>query len=216
MTDFQPIQLIPPAADAAADFTADFAADAEQAARADLYGLLATLLYRAPDAVLLHHIAANRAHGDDAATALGEAWNRLCDAASATTVAEAAGEYQAMFGGAPTPAVSPQGARYARACPLPALRDELARHGLVRREGVGESEDHIGTLCEVMRVLVAGGQAGAGGLAAQQHFFASYLRPWVGDFADAVAAHPQARFYARVVRLLSAFMAVESIALEPA
>ena len=37
MTDFQPIQLIPPVAHAAPN--------AEDTARADLYGLLATLLF---------------------------------------------------------------------------------------------------------------------------------------------------------------------------
>ncbi|WP_420993430.1 TorD/DmsD family molecular chaperone [Cupriavidus sp. 30B13] len=211
MTDFQPIRLIPPAADAAIDA----AARAEDAARADLYGLLATLFYRAPDAVLLHHIAANRAHGDDAGTALGDAWNGLCDAASGTAAADAAGEYQALFGrdGAAAAPVPLQGGGYARGCALPALRGDLARYGLVRRAGVGESEDHLGTLCEVMRVLMAGEQAGAGGPAEQRRFFARHLLPWADDFGGTLAAHPRACFYARVARLFAAFVAVEASAL---
>ena len=79
MTDFQPIQLTAPTP----------TEQAEDTARADLYGLFATLFYRAPDAAMLHHIAANRAAGDDEATPLGHAWNALCDAASTTTVEEA-------------------------------------------------------------------------------------------------------------------------------
>ena len=119
MTDFQPIQLIPPVAHAAPD--------AEDTARADLYGLLATLLYRAPDAALLHHIAANRAHGEDAATPLGHAWNDLCDAASVTTAEQASDEYQQLFVGVGKPEVLLYGSYYQTGFlnerPLVALRD---------------------------------------------------------------------------------------------
>ncbi|MGO4153330.1 TorD/DmsD family molecular chaperone [Cupriavidus sp. YAF13] len=210
MTDFQPIQLIPPVAHAAPD--------AEDTARADLYGLLATLLYRAPDAALLHHIAANRAHGEDAATPLGDAWNDLCDAASVTTAEEAGDEYQELFVGVGKPEVLLYGSYYQTGFlnerPLVALRDDLARYGLVRQDNVSETEDHIATLCEVMRFLVAGEDAGVANLAEQQHFFSRHLQSWVETLCDSAAAHPHARFYASVAALLKAFMAVEAIALE--
>ncbi|MBB1635781.1 MULTISPECIES: TorD/DmsD family molecular chaperone [Cupriavidus] len=210
MTDFQPIQLIPPVAHAAPN--------AEDTARADLYGLLATLLYRAPDAALLHHIAANRAHGEDAATPLGDAWNDLCDAASVTTAEQASDEYQQLFVGVGKPEVLLYGSYYQTGFlnerPLVALRDDLARYGLVRQDNVSETEDHIATLCEVMRFLVAGEDAGVANLAEQQHFFSRHLQSWVETLCDSAAAHPQARLYARVAALLKAFMAVEAIALE--
>ncbi|EHP40460.1 formate dehydrogenase-specific chaperone [Cupriavidus basilensis OR16] len=210
MTDFQPIQLIPPASKATAD--------AEDTARADLYGLLATLLYRAPDAALLHHIAANRAHGEDAMTPLGEAWNGLCDAASVTTAAQAADEYQQLFIGVGKPEVFLYGSYYQTGFlnerPVVALRDDLARYGLVRQDNVTETEDHIATLCEVMRFLVAGEDAGIANLAEQQQFFSRHLQSWVETMCDAAAAHPQARLYVHVAGLLKAFMAVEAIALD--
>ncbi|MCY0856258.1 TorD/DmsD family molecular chaperone [Cupriavidus sp. D39] len=210
MTDFQPIQLIPRVTEATAN--------AEDTARADLYGLLATLLYRAPDAALLHHIAANRAIGEDAATTLGEAWNGLCDAASIATAAETADEYQQLFIGVGKPEVLLYGSYYQTGFlnerPVVALRDDLARYGLVRQDNVSETEDHIATLCEVMRFLVAGEDAGIANLAEQQHFFSRHLQPWVDTLCDAMAAHPQARFYVQVAVLLKAFMAVEAIALD--
>jgi TorA maturation chaperone TorD len=98
--------------------------------------------------------------------------------------------------------------------PVVALRDDLARYGLVRQDNVSETEDHIATLCEVMRFLVAGEDAGIANLAEQQYFFSRHLQPWVETLCDAMAAHPQARFYVHVAVLLKAFMAVEAIALD--
>ncbi|MGT2491480.1 molecular chaperone TorD family protein [Cupriavidus basilensis] len=68
---------------------------------------------RAPDAALLHHIAANRAHGEDATDARwAKPWNGLCDAASATTAAQAADEYQQLFIGVGKPEVFLYGSYY--------------------------------------------------------------------------------------------------------
>lgn len=208
MTDFQPIQLT----------AAPPADDAEDTARADLYGLLATLFYRAPDAALLHHIASNRARGEDADTVLGAAWNALCDAASVTTEAEAADEYQQLFIGVGKPEVFLYGSYYLAGFlnerPLVALRDDLARYGLVRHDHVTETEDHVATLCEVMRFLVAGDDLSVSNLGEQQRFFARHLQPWVDKLADALDAHPQARFYRSAASLLRAFAQVEAVGLE--
>ncbi|PZX29349.1 chaperone; signal peptide and TAT signal protection of TorA precursor [Cupriavidus phytorum] len=210
MTDFQPIQLTaaPPA-----DPT-----DSEDTARADLYGLLATLFYRAPDAALLHHIAANRAVGEDAQTVLGKAWNALCDAACETTAAEAEEEYRQLFVGVGRQDVFLYGSFYMTGFlnerPLVALREDLARYGLERHEGVSETEDHIATLCEVMRFLVAGDDLSVSNLGEQQRFYAKHLQPWIEPLCEAVAAHPQARFYRSVAGLLGTFAGVEAVALE--
>ncbi|KWR90118.1 TorD/DmsD family molecular chaperone [Cupriavidus sp. IDO] len=208
MTEFQPIQLT---AAAPAD-------DAEDTARADLYGLLATLFYQAPDAALLHHIAANRAVGEDAATVLGEAWNALCDAASVTTEAEAAEEFRVLFVGVGRQEIFLYGSYYLSGFlnerPLVALRDDLARYGLERHDDVSETEDHIATLCEVMRFLVAGDDLAVSNLGEQQRFFAKHLQPWVEKLCDALAEHPQARFYRSAAGLLKAFAGVEAVALE--
>ncbi|KAF7963811.1 hypothetical protein AWV80_05645 [Cupriavidus sp. UYMU48A] len=208
MTDFQPIQLT-------AAVPAD---DAEDVARADLYGLLATLFYRAPDAALLHHIAANRAQDEDADTVLGRAWNALCDAASTTTEAEAQEEYRELFLGVGRQEIFLYGSYYLTGFlnerPLVALRDDLARYGLARHVDVSETEDHVATLCEVMRFLVAGDDLAVSNLGEQQRFYAQHLQPWVGKLCDALAGHPQARFYRSVAGLLQAFAEVEAVALE--
>ncbi|ODV41297.1 hypothetical protein AWV79_37705 [Cupriavidus sp. UYMMa02A] len=208
MTDFQPIQLT-------AAVPAD---DAEDVARADLYGLLATLFYRAPDAALLHHIAANRAQDEDADTVLGRAWNALCDAASTTTEAEAQEEYRELFLGVGRQEIFLYGSYYLTGFlnerPLVALRDDLARYGLARHVDVSETEDHVATLCEVMRFLVAGDDLAVSNLGEQQRFYARHLQPWVGKLCDALAGHPQARFYRSVAGLLQAFAEVEAVALE--
>jgi TorA maturation chaperone TorD len=208
MTDFQPIQL-----------TAAAPADqAEDTARADLYGLFATLFYRAPDAAMLHHIAANRATGEDQATPLGHAWNALCDAASTITVAEADEEYQGLFLGVGKPEVFLYGSYYQTGFlnerPLVALRDDLARYGLERHDNVSETEDHIATLCEVMRFLVAGEDLSVSNLGEQQRFFSRHLQPWAETLCDTIARHPRARFYASAAELLKSFVAVEAVALE--
>jgi TorA maturation chaperone TorD len=208
MTEFQPIQLT---AAAPRD-------DAEDTARADLYGLLATVFYQAPDAALLHHIAANRAVGEDAATVLGQAWNALCDAASVTSAAQIREEYQQLFIGVGKQEVFLYGSYYMAGFlnerPLVALRDDLARYGLRRHDGVSETEDHISSLCEVMRYLVASEDLGVSNLGEQQRFFARHLQPWVGRLCDDLAAHPQAQFYAAAGGLLKAFAGVEAVALE--
>lgn len=209
MSETRPIRLTAPAAPAD---------QAEDTARADLYGLLATLFYRAPDAALLHHIAANSAHADDAASPLGQAWNALGEAAAGTTEAEAADEYQQLFVGIGKPDVFLYGSYYQTGFlherPLVAVRDDLARYGLERHEGVSEPEDHIATLCEVMRFLIAGDDVAVSNLGEQQRFFARHLQPWVESLCDTVVAHPGARFYARAAQLLKSFAAVEAVAME--
>lgn len=208
MTDFQPIQLT----------AATPADDAEDIARADLYGLLATLFYRAPDAALLHHIAANRAPDADSGTVLGRAWNALCDAASTTTGTEAAEEYRELFLGVGRQEVFLYGSYYLTGFlnerPLVVLRDDLARYGLVRHDDVSETEDHVATLCEVMRFLVAGDDIAVSNLGEQQRFYARHLQPWIGKLCDALSGHPKARFYRSVAGLMQAFADVEAVALE--
>lgn len=210
MTDSQPITLTPHAS--------VHTDQPEDTARADLYGLLASLFYRAPDAALLHHIAANRAQGDDARSPLGQAWNALCDAAAATTAAEAEDEYQQLFVGVGKPDVFVYGSYYQAGFlnerPLVSLREDLARYGLERHEDVSETEDHIATLCEVMRFLIAGDDVGISNLGEQQRFFSRHLQPWVDALCDAVQAHPGARFYAAAAQLLRAFASVEAVAME--
>ena len=94
--------------------------------------------------------------------------------------------------------------------PLVALRHDLRALGLERTEGVLETEDHIASLCEVMRYLIAGDDAGVSNLAAQQRFFDAHLRGWVERLFDAIVAHPRADFYRAVAGFGRDFFAVEA------
>lgn len=221
MTDAQPLQFQPAATPADS---------AEDLARADLYGLLATLFFRAADADLLQRIAAAPLDptGDDdtapadaeaaASSALTQAWRRLVARAGKTTAAQADDEYTELFIGVGKPEVFLYGSYYQAGFmnekPLVVLRDDLRRYGLERAEGVTETEDHLATLCEVMRYLIAGDDLTVTQIEEQRAFFQRHLAPWVDTACDAVLQHPRATFYADVAGLAKAFFDVERLALE--
>ncbi|WP_343548745.1 molecular chaperone [Ralstonia sp.] len=221
MTDAQPLQFQPAATPANS---------AEDLARADLYGLLATLFFHAADADLLQRIAAAPLDpiGDDdtapadeeaaASSALTQAWRRLVARAGKTTAAQADDEYTELFIGVGKPEVFLYGSYYQAGFmnekPLVVLRDDLRRFGLERAEGVTETEDHLATLCEVMRYLIAGDDVDLVRIEEQRAFFQRHLAPWVDTACDAVLQHPRAAFYADVAGLAKAFFDVERLALE--
>lgn len=213
MTDAQPLQF---------QLAATPTDSAEDLARADLYGLLATLFFRAPDADLLQRIAAapldpvddgsaDPADAEAAAgSALSHAWRRLVTRAGKTSAAQADDEYTDLFIGVGKPEVFLYGSYYQAGFlnekPLVVLRDDLRRYGLERAEGITETEDHIATLCEVMRYLIAGDDAELGRIEEQRAFFQRHLAPWVDSACDAVLQHPRAGFYADVAGLAKAFL----------
>lgn len=221
MTDAQPLQFQPAATPADS---------AEDLARADLYGLLATLFFRAADADLLQRIAAAPLDpsGDDAiapadaeaaaSSALTQAWRKLVARAGKTTAERADDEYTELFIGVGKPEVFLYGSYYQAGFmnekPLVVLRDDLRRYGLERAEGITETEDHLATLCEVMRYLIAGDDVAVARVEEQRAFFQRHLAPWVDTACDAVLQHPRAAFYADVAGLAKAFFDVERLALE--
>jgi len=94
--------------------------------------------------------------------------------------------------------------------PLVAVRSDLTRLGLGRRDKVTMYEDHLSALCETMRLLVAGtGDREPATVATQRQFFDRHLAPWVFDCCDAICKCPLANYYQRVAEFTSLFMAVE-------
>jgi TorA maturation chaperone TorD len=189
---------------------------AEDQARADLYALLARLLLAAPDEGLLAALGAAdpicAAHG---AHALEDAWLKLTLAAAVTDPDAVAEEFDALFVSIGTPKLNPYGSLYLSGYmndkPLADLRESLARHGLARARGVAEFEDHLGALCETMRVLIVG----TGGMprlpvAEQKHFFDLHLAPWYARCLADIAAAPEANFYRVVASFALAFLAIEA------
>ena len=186
----------------------------EETARAELYGLLAQLLYAAPSADLLSALRVAVTEAPAAGGYLQEPWQQLVGAARALSDAAIAQEFDRLFGGVGKPEVYLYASHYLSGFlnekPLARLRGDLAGLGLGRDEAMPETEDHIAYLCEVMRYLIAGDDAAVCHLTAQRDFFAAHLQPWLGALCDALVAHPQANFYAAAASFLRAFAAVEA------
>jgi len=176
-------------------------------ARSRLYGLLANLLVRAPSAELLNSIAELR--GD--ATPLGMAQIALADAASRSSVEKVEREYFELFIGIGRGELLPYGSYYLTGFlherPLARLREDLARIGIDRAEGVAEPEDHAGILCEMMSGLAGGAIAAAAD--SDKVIFEKHMASWIGRmFADLERAKA-ADFYRHVGALGRVFMEIE-------
>ena len=190
----------------------------EEIARAELYGLLARLWYAAPDAQLLEAFSVAATQAPVEGALLEEPWRQLVGAARERSEDELRAEYDALFGGLGKPEVYLFGSHYMSGFlndkPLAKLRGDLARLGLARDETIGETEDHVACLFEVMRYLIAGEDVSVANLTQQQAFFSSHIQPWLGDMCEAVAVHPRAGFYAVLARFTQGFAQVEAQAFD--
>ena len=131
---------------------------------ANFYGLLARLFYAPPDARAAPQLAAGR---PDGARGRGNAEGRARRGLARDAARAAAAPIpEALATSTPAVRRHRQGAGHTLSCritccvtanetPLVELRAQLARLGLARREGVPESEDHIATLCDTMRFVIA-------------------------------------------------------------
>jgi TorA maturation chaperone TorD len=193
----------------------DAAPAAEDQARADFYALIAHLLLRPPAAGLLADLAAaGELAAGRADHPLAVAWTRLAGAARATGEQAVREEHAALFISIGNPLINPYASFYLSGFmmekPLAALRRDLAALSLSRVAGVGEPEDHLGALCEVMRLLIAG----APGLAPrtldeQRSFFLHHLAPWYRRCLDDVRAAAGANFYRELADFIQVFFDVE-------
>jgi TorA maturation chaperone TorD len=190
----------------------------EDQARGDFYALAASLMLAPPDAALLGALAASEPVRAEGEFALEDAWLKLTQAAGVVDAGAVADEFSALFISTGNPALNPFGSFYLTGhlndVPLVQLRQDLARLGLGRAAGRGESEDHLGALCETMRVLVAG-MPGVGGMsrrpvAQQKAFFETHIRPWYAACLADIAAFPAANFYRVVAGVLDAFLSIEA------
>ena len=192
--------------------------DAEELARAEVYGLLAALFYAPPTAAMHAQFQVAVTEAPAAGGFLERAWGELVAAARHLPRDEIAREYDRLFQGVGKPEIflyaSFHIAGRLNEKPLVALRHTLRELGIAKSEDVSETEDHIASLCEVMRYLIAGDDAAAANLATQRRFFDAHLRPWVGALLDAIEAHPGADFYAALARFARDFFAVEQQAFE--
>ena len=192
----------------------------EDAARADLYALLAHLFHAAPDADLLAVLAnADDISAEAPHSVVGEAWRKLQSAASAADPEALAQEFQDLFVGVGSGEVMAYGSWHLTGFlmeePLARLRDDLAQLGLSRLQSAAEPEDHIAALAEVMRLLVRGGDGiAAAAFEVQKAFFTRHLRPWYARFAEQLAKAPSANFYRAAGELTKTFLDTEAALFE--
>jgi TorA maturation chaperone TorD len=186
---------------------------AEEAARANIYGLIARLFYAAPDGNLISELlSAPPIEGEGEMAA---AWREMAEACRVAFPAQLESEHTELFvgtGKAPvTPYLSHYVRRHANDNPLVQLRGQLSEWGIARREGVPEYEDHISGVCETMRFLIAVQHRAP---EEQQSFFERFVYPGAAAFCDAVSASNQARFYKAVATFARAFLEIEKNAFE--
>jgi TorA maturation chaperone TorD len=182
----------------------------EEAARANLYALLARLFYAPPDAELLKAIASETMEGE-----LGAAWNELAQAAKEADPEAVREEYETAFigtGKAPvTLYTTAYAIKYSNEVPLALLRGELAALGLARRAEVSEPEDHFAALCDTMRHLVAQQKRS---LEEQRRFFNRWIAPAIEPLCSAIDRSDKTSFYKPVARFVKTFLTLEQAAFE--
>jgi TorA maturation chaperone TorD len=185
--------------------------DDEDQARADVYGLIGCLLLGPPDADLLAALAhADALPADAQASLFDRAWENLRIAAAVMDAYALREEYDALFISTGTPLLNPYESLYVAGHmldkPLAKLRDELRALGLTRRAGAFELEDHLGSLCETMRLLILEGRP----LSQQKAFFESHLDGWCARCLDDIRKAPGANFLRHLADFADAFFAIEA------
>ena len=177
-------------------------------ARMEEYALLAALLRRAPDSVLLKMLSG--IHGDS--TPLGVAHAALAQAAEEADPERLEREFFELFIGVGRGEMLPYGSYYLTGFlnerPLARLRDDLRMLGIVRVEQQNEPEDHAAILCEIMAGLAGGGLAAAPD--AQKRLFKKHLAPWIGRFFTDLEGLEKANFYQRVATVGRLFIDIET------
>jgi TorA maturation chaperone TorD len=186
--------------------------DDVDAARAQEYALISTLLARAPDAQLLARLAQLR--GD--ATPLGMAHVALAEAAAEADAARVEREYFDLFIGLGRGELLPYGSYYLTGFlherPLARLREDLGKLGIARTEDEVEPEDHAAILCEIMSGLASRRLPAPPG--SDRMIFENHMAPWIGRFFADLEYAAGANFYRRLGSLGRVFFDIESEAFE--
>lgn len=186
----------------------------EDRLRAHFYGFLARLLAAAPNADFLQDCA--RLSGDN--SDMGQALNRLAEAAQNVRPDALDEEFHALFIGVGRGELVPFGSYYMAGFlnekPLAKLREDLARLGIERADNVYEPEDHIASVSEIMGGLIEGRFGSPLSLQEQARFFAVHIGPWAETFFSDLEAAENADFYIAVGAVGRLFMSIETTAFQ--
>jgi TorA maturation chaperone TorD len=187
-----------------------FTPDVEEidGARAQEYALLATLLSRSPDSVLLSRLADLR----DDASPIGVAHGAVREAAVRVNEEKAAQEYFVLFAGLGEGSLLPYSSHYLAETlygrPLARLREAFQGFGIEMAPERSEPEDHAAILCEVMAGLADGSIPARPG--AEREFFQQHLSPWIRRLFIDLEHAEAADFYSAVGLLGRTFVDIEA------
>ena len=195
----------------------DAAVSEEEQFRSHYYALLSRLLGALPDADLLKTLTSFEADESDMGRALGA----LAEKARAVSLADAQDEYTRLFyghgaGGEMIPYTSYYLTGFVYEKPLSHLRETLAGLGVAQVEGVGEPEDHIAFVMEVMHGLVSGTLGDRNDLSQQKKFFNDHLAPWASRFFEDLEQAENADLYRPVGTIGRILVAIEMEAFDMA
>lgn len=192
---------------AEAELQAPVGLDEVHAARADLYALLAHLLWNPPDGAMLRRLAAPVL----GATALADARRAVAQAAIATDAARVEREHFTLFTGVSGGELLPYASYYLTGFiherPLAEVRGDLHRLGLVRTEGLFEPEDHIAFLFEIMAALIRGAATDE---ISDTVFFARHIKGWSERLFIDIERAEAAEFYRPVASLARLLIDLET------
>lgn len=186
------------------------AVEAGDAARAEIYLLLGTLLAGPPDEGVLELLRQTDA-GDPNANPMAAAWQTVRAAAKDTDVSRLGDEYFSLFIGLGRGELLPYASFYIHGFlmekVLASLRSELQRFGFVLQDGISEPEDHVAALCETMGMIIS-----ESGLSFEQQaaFYEAYIANWMPDFFADLGDAESAQFYRSVALLGQQFMEIEA------
>lgn len=189
----------------------------EDLARADLYGLIARFFYQPPDQELLDQIAASAAdetsRSSEGNAPLAQVWLSVVEVAKNNSAKAWHDEFDLNFISVGRPNVILNGSFYMAGHlnekPLIEIRRALDAFGLESAQEITETEDHISSLCEVMRYLIAGDDVEVSNLTNQQIFFNAHIRPWYEQLCDAIEEIPEMHLYHPVAALTREFLDIE-------
>lgn len=180
--------------------------------RIGIYRLLAALMRKPPDVMLLAELASvflPEPEPDE--PLLTMAWRELRSAAHVADPAAVDNEFHQLFIGLGRGEVLPYASWYLSGAlmdrSLVALRTDLMRLAITRYDDNKEPEDHASALCEAM-ALLADPTDGVS-LTEQRSFLLMHIAPWMGRFFHDIATAKGADFYRAVAALGSAFLSVE-------
>lgn len=184
----------------------------EDIARAEEYALIGALLWRAPTVETLAALAALK--GD--ASELGAAHFQIARLAGEVDPAVLQREFFDLFIGVGRGEILPYASYYLTGFlherPLALVRGDMEKLGLARADRVGEPEDHVAILFDVMRGLIRGEFASDG--VAEHQFFTRHIQPWANRLFADLETQSTSAFYRAVGAAGRIFVEIEAGALE--